>query len=171
MPSIPHPSAKRMHLRDGSVSDGKHPSLTLPARKCITRIFARFAVVLILSLVGCGPTPGSLSGTVTVNGQPLTEGQITLYPVEGTATTQGGPIADGAFELKRIPPGLWRVLVSSPPQAELVTHRDGTQTVKLLSSPNQVSPRAKGNQRVIHVTPGQQVLDFALHNPASPSQQ
>lgn len=53
-------------------------------------------------LAGCGSESNrsGLEGTVTLNGQPLAEGSITLRPLPGThGPTAGGKIANGKFTI------------------------------------------------------------------------
>jgi hypothetical protein len=56
-----------------------------------------------------------MTGTVTVDGQPLEKGVITFYP-NGPGTTVGGEINAGKFELAReqgATPGKYRVEISA----------------------------------------------------------
>ena len=57
----------------------------------------------MLLVVGCGPSGDrrSLSGTVTLDGQPLAEGSIAFRPeYETDSPTGGGKIQDGKFAIK-----------------------------------------------------------------------
>ena len=57
---------------------------------------------VLLSLTGCGDSSDrqSLEGTVTFNGVPLAEGQITFVPQRGTkGPTAGGTITEGHFSI------------------------------------------------------------------------
>jgi hypothetical protein len=64
----------------------------------------RFACVVISALCagGCsgGPPMGDVRGTVTVNGQPLSEGAVRFIPVNGDTPTTGGTIRDGKFRVQ-----------------------------------------------------------------------
>jgi hypothetical protein len=67
----------------------------------------RFAWLAISALCvgvagGCnsGPPMGDVQGTVTVNGQPLSEGIVTFDPVNGDTPSAGGPIRDGKFRVQ-----------------------------------------------------------------------
>ena len=60
-------------------------------------VFAGFALVL---LAGCGANDTSqVSGTVLVDGQPLANGTIQFYPLDGKGRTGGGGIKDGKYEV------------------------------------------------------------------------
>ena len=57
---------------------------------------------VLLSLTGCGDSSDrqSLEGTVTFNGVPLAEGQITFVPQRGTkGPTAGDKITEGHFSI------------------------------------------------------------------------
>jgi hypothetical protein len=41
------------------------------------------AALLVIAVVGCGPSTGTISGTVTVNAQPATSGIISFVPADG----------------------------------------------------------------------------------------
>jgi len=58
--------------------------------------------VALLALIGCSGESDrqSLEGTVTLDGEPLSEGAITFRPMPGTeGPTAGGPIRDGQFSI------------------------------------------------------------------------
>ena len=52
----------------------------------------------------------SISGTVTLDGQPLEQGAITFYPEDGETSGGGGSIKDGKFTAN-VPPGKKKVTV------------------------------------------------------------
>ena len=59
-------------------------------------------VGFVLLLIGCGQQGDRqrLEGTVTLDGAPLAEGQITFVPQPGTkGPTAGGPISEGYFSI------------------------------------------------------------------------
>jgi hypothetical protein len=65
------------------------------------------ALVSIVVLAGCGsgevgPLKVEVSGTVTLDGAPLPEGEITFHPT-GPGQTGGGPIKDGEFTVELTP--------------------------------------------------------------------
>ncbi|MEX0642866.1 MAG: hypothetical protein WD468_09210 [Pirellulales bacterium] len=73
------------------------------------------AVVLIAILIsGCskGRPVGDVRGTVTVNGQPLSEGAVRFVPVNGDTPTSGGIIRDGKFQVE-VPIAKQRVEISA----------------------------------------------------------
>jgi hypothetical protein len=67
-------------------------------------------LMVFLVLVGCGGEPVA-SGTVKVDGQPLEEGNISFFPVDGKSTTAGGPIKGGQYTVN-VPTGTMKVVIS-----------------------------------------------------------
>ena len=55
--------------------------------------------IAVLALAGCGSNQIPIGGTVTLDGKPLTEGSISLEPVDGVGPTTGGKITNGKYEL------------------------------------------------------------------------
>ena len=63
---------------------------------------------------GCGVTPASVDGTVTVDGKPVTAGQVSFLPATGNATSaEIGP--DGSYHVDGLTPGEVIVLVVGQP--------------------------------------------------------
>lgn len=64
----------------------------------------------LLMIVGCANsvTESEVTGTVTVNEQPVLEGQITFHPASGGGKSASGRIEYGTYRLK-VPPGEKRV--------------------------------------------------------------
>jgi hypothetical protein len=60
---------------------------------------------LLLAMMGCGPGEATVSGTVTLDGKPLEEGNIAFRPLPALAKSEarGGPIKDGKYQVKARP--------------------------------------------------------------------
>jgi hypothetical protein len=68
-------------------------------------LVAWFAAVTLLAIAGCGGDGlTDVTGTVTIDGAPLTEGDIVMEAVDKNSAPQGATIANGAFKM-RIGPG------------------------------------------------------------------
>ena len=69
---------------------------------------------LLLSLTGCGSGEIVVSGTVTLDGKPLEEGNIAFRPLPASATSEatGGPIKGGKYQVK-VPPGRNRIEINA----------------------------------------------------------
>jgi hypothetical protein len=70
---------------------------------------------LIGLMLGCSAnsTTGTVTGTVTLDGEPLKTGNIRFDPADGRTSTSDAIIKDGKFTAK-VPPGDKRVSISSP---------------------------------------------------------
>ena len=76
-------------------------------------IIALSIVCSIPLLQGCGGPASStvpISGTVSVEGQPVEGGLITFISVDGEAPAAGAPIQDGAYQAE-VEPGEKKVMV------------------------------------------------------------
>ena len=67
----------------------------------LRRLCGLLCAVVFLSVLGCGHSGRvSVEGTVTLDGQPLENGQIQFSPLPGTAgPTAGADIVDGKFAI------------------------------------------------------------------------
>jgi hypothetical protein len=70
------------------------------------------ALALLLPLtVGCGGGKGTVSGTVTLDGQPLPVGNIAFIPSQGPGAS--GRIEDGKYSVANVPTGPVTVTVET----------------------------------------------------------
>jgi hypothetical protein len=76
------------------------------------------ALLLAAHVAGCDSSNRvAVSGTVTLNGQPLTNATIQFFRVGETAPAGGAVVTDGKYELPAhpgLPPGTYKVSISSP---------------------------------------------------------
>ncbi len=86
--------------------------------RAVVRSLGRVAVTLaLLGVAGCGPnlgTPSSVSGTVTVDGQPLEGGKVNFVRTQGPVeqrSAQGTTDASGQYKIEKIYPGTYQVNV------------------------------------------------------------
>jgi hypothetical protein len=75
------------------------------------------ASAVIAGLAGCAGRSGEcpVSGSVSLDGQPLTEGSILFVAVDNQVTAAGGTIENGQFAFKVLP-GVKRVLIHASKQ-------------------------------------------------------
>jgi hypothetical protein len=72
-----------------------------------------FTAGALLSLAGCGGT-GQISGKVTLDGQPLPGGLVTVYDAEGV--NNSGMIGkDGSYSVANIPLGKVEICIATAP--------------------------------------------------------
>jgi hypothetical protein len=70
------------------------------------------------ALPGCTEPPSghSVTGNITLHGEPLDQGMIEFSPAAGQGTMSGGMIKDGAYTIppeSGLAPGLYQVRISS----------------------------------------------------------
>ena len=95
--------------------------------KCVVVMLATF-------LVGCnqsGPKTYSVSGTVTLDNQPLDTGKIFLIDPAGRLDSDVGDIANGKFKF-RAKPGSKRVELRAERQMGEISHFGGAVTTEAL---------------------------------------
>ena len=75
---------------------------------------AGLCLVLLLA-TGCGDADGmtDVSGTVTIDGQPMGEGAITFSPLDGKSPTSGAHVEKGQYKA-RVPAGEMKVIITHP---------------------------------------------------------
>jgi len=78
------------------------------------RIVAAFCVLCCAAMAGCGEKSnrGTVSGNVTLDGQPIASGTIRFVPSDGGTATSEAMIADGKYSVS-VPAGEKRVSISS----------------------------------------------------------
>lgn len=67
---------------------------------------ALLSALAVLTLVGCGPAGPrkiKISGTVTLDGSPLAEGNVVFIPLDPALGAAGGQITAGDFTLETYP--------------------------------------------------------------------
>jgi len=82
--------------------------LRLPTDDPVRRLLL---FTVCLALVGCSKSNmGTVSGRVTVDGEPAKVGSVAFFAVDGRAPTAGAPIVDGQYKAQ-VKPGLCMVQV------------------------------------------------------------
>jgi hypothetical protein len=59
-------------------------------------------LICLAALAGCGPATATISGEVTVDGQPLKKGFIMYSPADGIGQPVTAPIEDGRYHVKTV---------------------------------------------------------------------
>lgn len=73
-----------------------------------------FSVSLLLLTTGCGNSnEATLSGAVTIDGQPAKEGSIAFFPADGQSRTTGAKIVEGKYSAV-VPIGKARIEIRVP---------------------------------------------------------
>jgi hypothetical protein len=121
-------------------------------------------VAVALWLIGCGAAGDAtvLSGTVTLDGAPLSAGQIRFVPVGGQGPTAGGAITDGRYSVA-VAPGEKKVEISAAKVVgqQRMYEAAGSQSVDVVG---ELLPARYNAQTELRVTAagGSQQQNFAL---------
>jgi hypothetical protein len=132
-------------------------------------------VLLSIAAVFCGCSQSTIAtGQVTLDGKPLSKGQIVFQPADGNGPSSGATVVEGRYRVDLVPgkkvvqiTGMRRLPfnLKDPQQAafaaEAAKHGDtsGTYECVDLSLSN-----AEGNRVNVEVKLGSQALDFALNS-------
>ena len=83
----------------------------MPASPSRWRFIARplFWTLGLLALAGCGDGKSTVSGTVTLDGQPVPSGSITFVKQEGGSIVREGAIVNGGKFAAAVPPGTYKL--------------------------------------------------------------
>lgn len=146
-----------------------------------TGLPSRFRLSLVAGLLvaaagGCGGGTGSLSGTVTFNGRPVTSGTVQVFLADGsTRTSDIAP--DGSYAVADLSAGLIQIGVSSPnPKKrydELVSRAKTEDQKKAVVPPNpaavrswvalpEAAARPESSGLAATIKPGDNLQDLAL---------
>jgi hypothetical protein len=98
---------------------------TNPQRLTLRSARAALAGLLFLAACGCGGSggKGTVTGTVTLDGQPLPAGKIAFMPAEGAGVS--ADIRDGAYTATDVPTGEVKVIVETHSLKPLVDQAKG----------------------------------------------
>lgn len=131
------------------------------------RVHKLWLLAAVVLFVGCqkAPPEGTITGTVTLNGQPVEGGYalIRMEPVDGAGQPNDAPIVGGKYELK-IAPGEKKV--------QLTWQKGGDQVVDTASQgksapPQQMFPEKYNvlTELKYTVTEGKQIKNFDITVP------
>lgn len=131
-------------------------------------LFMLFAPVILIA--GCGKANSALSGQVTIDGQPLRKGFVSLDPEGGRGVTAGGEVRDGFYRIPNLKPGRYRLHISGEPvgtagktQAEVMAMPE--EELQALTK-NPIPAQVAGNDQMVEVTGGDQKHDVNLGSAA-----
>ena len=82
---------------------------------------------------GCGgPPQAKVSGTVTLDGQPLENGTISFYPTANSGQTAGGGIQNGQFTVDASPGEMTVIISANKVVGKNKMFKDGPETDKVV---------------------------------------
>jgi hypothetical protein len=117
----------------------------------------------VLFLVGCGGNPATVSGKVTLDGQPLTKGDISFYAA-GSACANGQIDASGNYSLhtgtdEGLQPGTYQVAIVAN-DILMPTQPYGSPIPKLITPPQYSNVTTSGF--TAEVKPGKNTFNFEM---------
>jgi hypothetical protein len=126
--------------------------------------------VLAASFLGCsGPNAASVSGSVTLDGQPLTTGMVGFYPDGGESAPANGQIdASGNYSLSTgtavgLAPGKYIAIVVATKDPPQPYDKTGAEI-----PPIPITPAKYGNTNTsdlrVEVKPGKNTIPLALRS-------
>jgi len=79
----------------------------------VRRLLLLLSFVTLLGAVGCGKQTATVSGKVTIDGEPLKGGNVTFTRNDGKPTTYAVIAADGSYKMENVPVGNVKVCVET----------------------------------------------------------
>jgi hypothetical protein len=134
---------------------------------------------LLLILAGCGGKNTTVTGRVTLGGQPVESGFITFFPEDNHGTSVGGEVIRGEYKVENILPGKKRVYVSiteqiEPAKVNVTKSRDEANAERLAGmkkkrtgSKQPASLKLEGNDKIVEIGSGSQQIDIPLEKRAA----
>ena len=137
----------------------------------MSKICRGFLLLLAVVVFGCGEADPlgrrSVSGKVTLAGQPLAQGTISFEP-SGKGTSAGATITDGSYSIPTetgLPPGSYVVRVSSPTGGVATPVAPG-ESGQLATEQIPEEFNAKSTHKVEVAKDGKNTFDFSIPNKA-----
>jgi hypothetical protein len=133
------------------------------AGRALARAARCAAVAVCLAAAGCGSELADVSGTVTLDGQPLPRGTV-VFQGDKLASGYGEIRSDGTFEIRTgdqqgLKPGKYRVTVTAY-QTGPAAHAEGEVIPELLTPKRYNNPDT--SDLTAEVKPGGGHFDFKL---------
>jgi hypothetical protein len=124
--------------------------------------------LLLVGLAGCGSNPtGTVTGSVSLNGQPLEKAYISFASQDGQGGTAGSEVLQGSYRIDGLQPGKYVVHVAGQPTGPIIMpgapeaqRKLSDQEIQAMMDP--LPPDAQGNDQTIEVKAGEQTHDLRL---------
>jgi hypothetical protein len=132
----------------------------------------------LVILAGCG-SKCSVSGRVTLGGQPVESGFITFFPADDKGQSASGEIVHGEYSIDTLTPGKKRIFVNITDQtagtAVNTTKSRDEANAERMSKLKRKSTGSKkptgggitGNDKIVEVGSGSQKIDIPLEKAAT----
>lgn len=128
---------------------------------CLPRFAA--LVVLTVGLLGCGNSRvAEVSGKVVVDGEPVPNGAILFFPVDGQSATSGSVIENGEYYAK-VAVGKMKVSISVPKVVGKKKIYDTPNSPEMPVTKEALPPRYnEKTELTVDVEPGKNTRNFDL---------
>jgi hypothetical protein len=132
-------------------------------------LYRLFAIVLVSTAAGCSGAAASVSGTVTMDGQPLTTGNVSFYPEGDSGAPAYGQIdAQGRYSLKTgsdlgLTPGSYTVVVVATKDPPEPYDKTGAENPPIPITPGKYGNVATSDLKV-QVNGGRNDIPLALQS-------
>jgi hypothetical protein len=143
---------------------------SLPSSFSLRRAVAIGLASLFLLAIGCGKAhESSISGTVTLDGKPLTTGVVSFYPLKGGPMAYGNIQSNGAYKIvtggtRGLPSGEYRVAVVAN---ETAANTPGVEMMGKRITPEKYATPEKSGLK-FNVQPGGNRFDISLQSQGEP---
>jgi hypothetical protein len=145
------------------------------------RVCACFIPLFLMILMGCGSSSdtATVSGKVTLDGEPVATGSVSFYPQEsGGGATTSCAIKDGQYRIADLVPGKKKIVVmvntgtpTAPQQPTGEVSRESRnaerrgEVRKRDTSPASSRKPLIGNNKVVDILQGKQEVHIPLQKP------
>jgi hypothetical protein len=126
---------------------------------------------ILVAVAGCsGPNAASVSGSVTLDGQPLTTGMVGFYPDGGSGAPANGQIdSSGNYSLSTgsdagLAPGKYIAIVVATKDPPQLYDKTGAEIPPIPITPGKYGSTTTSDLRV-DVKPGKNTIPLALQTP------
>jgi len=133
--------------------------------RAVYRCIALLSMAFVLGFVGCGPSRTTVSGEVTLDGQPLDNGSITFIPLEGDTPSAGIAITAGEYHVE-LAPGKKRVEISATKVVGKRQVYEGDPNSPVVEDVREIIPPVYNAQSTlaVDITPGNNTHSFDLQS-------
>ncbi len=76
---------------------------------------------LLLFVVGCGSGGATVTGTVTIDKKPVTQGEVIFHSADGKKTARASIQPNGTYTAEGVPLGEVKITVATPPVPKMPT--------------------------------------------------
>jgi len=132
-------------------------------------LLRRLLPILLIFVVGCSGSAASVSGTVTLDGQPLTKGDVSFHPDGGSGAPAYGQIdAQGRYSLSTgteagLAPGAYTAVVVATKDPPQLYDKTGAEIPPIPITPHKYGSTTTSDLKV-QVKPGKNDVPLALES-------